>query len=153
MTTKSQRLKTIVNLKLTQEQESLEALGKAQHKLSALQAQVDNLKKYRQDYQEKFNNLGNKGTNVSQLLEFRSFMDKLDKAIAGQENSLQQTKMDVTNKRKHWESLHHNLKSLEKVYLSAQKTEYRLHTKAEQLEQDERASRLGRNKIRHNANP
>jgi len=145
MKKKSQRIKTIVDLKAAQEQDSLEALGTSQQKLLAMQAQVDNLKKYRQDYQDKFNNLGNSGANVGQLLEFRSFMDKLDKAIAGQEYSLEQAKADLANKRKAWEILHHRTQSLQKIYQAALTTEVKRENKSEQLEQDERASRLGRN--------
>lgn len=145
MTKKSQRIKTIVDLKSAQEQESLEALGVSQRKLIAMQAQVDNLKKYRQDYQDKFNRLGNVGANIGQLLEFRSFMDKLDKAIAGQEQSLDQSKTELATKRKIWESMHHRTKSLKKIYQAALKTELKQESKSEQLEQDERASRLGRN--------
>ncbi len=145
MTKKSQRIKTIVDLKAAQEQDSLEALGASQRKLMAMQAQVDNLKKYRQDYQDKFNRLGNAGANVGQLLEFRSFMDKLDKAIAGQEQSLDQSKAELATKRKIWESMHHRTKSLKKIYQAALKTELKQESKSEQLEQDERASRLGRN--------
>lgn len=145
MTRKSQRIKTIVDLKAKQEQDSLEALGVSQRKLMAVQAQLDHLKKYRQDYQDKFNRLGNAGANVGQLLEFRSFMDKLDKAIAGQEHTLDQGKAELASKRKSWESLHHRTQSLEKIYNSALKTELKLENKSEQQEQDERASRLGRN--------
>lgn len=145
MIKKSQRIKTIVDLKSAQEQESLEALGASQRKLIAMQAQVDNLKKYRQDYQDKFNRLGNVGANIGQLLEFRSFMDKLDKAIAGQEQSLDQSKTELATKRKIWESMHHRTKSLKKIYQAALKTELKQESKSEQLEQDERASRLGRN--------
>jgi flagellar protein FliJ len=145
MTKKSQRIKTIVDLKAAQEQDSLEALGASQRKLMTMQAQVDNLKKYRQDYQDKFNRLGTAGANVGQLLEFRSFMDKLDKAIAGQEQSLDQSKAELATKRKIWESMHHRTKSLKKIYQTALKTELQQESKSEQLEQDERASRLGRN--------
>ena len=86
MMKKSQRIKTIVEIKATQEKNTLEALGASQRKLLATQAQVESLRKYRQEYQDRFNQLGSAGINVAQLLEFRSFMDKLDKAIAGQEH-------------------------------------------------------------------
>ena len=142
---KSQRIKTIVDLKAAQEQDSLEALGISQRKLITLQTQVDGLKNYRQDYQDKFNRLGQEGANVGQLMEFRSFMAKLDQAIAGQEYSLDQGKADVANKRKIWESLHQRTQSLQKIYQAALKTEQKQESKAEQLEQDERASRLGKN--------
>jgi flagellar protein FliJ len=141
---KSQRLKTIVDLKATQEQESLEAVGAAQRKMLAMQAQVEHLKKYRQDYQNKFHQMGCAGANVGQLLEFRSFMDKLDQAIAGQEQALDQSKTELAMKRKVWEGMHHRTKSLKKIHQTAIKAELKQESKSEQLEQDERASRLNR---------
>lgn len=145
MMKKSQRIKTIVDIKAAQAQDSLEALGESQRKLIAIQAQVDNLKKYRHEYQERFNKLGSVGTNVEQMLEFRSFMDKLDKAITGQEHSLEQIKSDLIIKRKIWESMHHKAKGLQKIYHAALTSEAKQEHKSEQMEQDERASRLGRN--------
>jgi flagellar FliJ protein len=141
---KSQRIKTLVDLKAAQEKESLEAVGAAQRKMLGLQAQVDNLKKYRKDYQDKFNQLGSAGANVGQLLEFRSFMDKLDKAIAGQEQALEQSKSELAAKRKLWEITHHRGKSLKKIHQAAITAELKRANQFEQQEQDERAARLGR---------
>jgi len=145
MIKKSQRIKTIVEIKATQEKSALEVLGASQRKLLAAQAQVDSLKKYRQEYQGRFNQLGGTGVNVVQLLEFRSFMDKLDKAIAGQEQSLSESEADLMIKRKIWEGLHHRTQSLQKICNSALAAEIKQEGKLEQLEQDERASRSGRN--------
>ena len=141
---KSQRIKTIVDIKATQEKSALEALGASQRKLLTTQAQVESLRKYRQEYQDKYNKLGCVGFSVVQLLEFRSFMDKLDKAIAGQEHSLSECETDVLMKRKIWEGMHHRTQSLQKVCNSALAAEIKQEGKLEQLEQDERASRSGR---------
>jgi flagellar FliJ protein len=142
---KSQRIKTIVDIKANQEKNALEVLGAVQRKLLSLQAQVDGLKNYRQEYQARFDQLGIKGVNVAQLLEFRSFIDKLDKAIAGQEQALVSIEAELLSKRKIWEELHHKTQSLQKVFDSALLTEMKQEAKREQLEQDERASRIGRN--------
>jgi flagellar FliJ protein len=144
MMKKSQRIKTIVEIKAIQEKNTLEALGAAQRKLLATQAQLESLRKYRQEYQHRFNQLGGIGINVVQLLEFRSFMDKLDKAIAGQKHALSECETDLMTKRKIWEGLHHRTQSLQKVCNSALAAEIKQEDKREQLEQDERASRSGR---------
>jgi flagellar FliJ protein len=144
MIKKSQRIKTIVEIKATQEKNALEALGAFQRKLLATQAQVESLRQYRQEYQDRFNQLGCAGISVVQLLEFRSFMDKLDKAIAGQEHILSECEADLMTKRKIWEGLHHRTQSLQKVCNSALAAEIKQEGKLEQLEQDERASRSGR---------
>ncbi|MDP3878199.1 MAG: flagellar export protein FliJ [Methylobacter sp.] len=142
---KSQRIKTIVDIKATQEKNALEALGLIQGKWVNMQAQVDGLRNYRREYQDKFNLLGSGGVNISQLLEFRSFIDKLDKAILGQQQVLSSIEVELANKRKIWEELHHKTQSLQKVCDSAKQAENKKEAKREQLEQDERASRNGRN--------
>lgn len=142
---KSQRIKTIVDIKATQEKNALEALGAVQGKLLTMQAQVEGLRNYRQEYQDRFDRLGVKGVNVAQLLEFRSFIDKLDKAIIGQEQVLSSIEAELMVKRKIWEELHHKTQSLQKVCDSALVIEMKQEAKREQQEQDERASRIGRN--------
>jgi flagellar FliJ protein len=142
---KSQRIKTIVDIKATQEKNALEVLGAVQRKLQSMQAQVEGLRSYRQEYQYRFEQLGIKGVNVAQLLEFRSFIDKLDKAIIGQEQVLSSIEAELIAKRKVWEELHHKTQSLQKVCDSALIVEMKQEAKREQQEQDERASRIGRN--------
>ena len=142
---KSQRIKTIVEIKATQEKNALEVLGAVQRKLQSMQAQVEGLRNYRKEYQDRFDQLGVKGVNVAQLLEFRSFIDKLDKAIIGQEQVLSSIEAELMAKRKIWEELHHKTQSLQKVCDSALVVEMKQEAKREQQEQDERASRIGRN--------
>lgn len=142
---KSQRIKTIVEIKATQEKNALEVLGAVQQKLLAMQAQIESLRNYRQEYQDRFNRLGSDGVKVAQLLEFRSFIDKLDKAIMGQKQALSSIEAELMAKRKIWESLHQKTHSLQKVCDSALALEMKQEDKREQLEQDERASRIGRN--------
>lgn len=142
---KSQRIKTIVDIKADQEKKALEMLGAAERKHQGMLAQVEGLRNYRREYQDRFDQLGVKGVNVAQLLEFRSFIDKLDKAIIGQEQMLNSIEAEVIAKRRIWEELHHNTQSLQKVCDSALKVEMKQEAKREQQEQDERASRIGRN--------
>lgn len=142
---RSQRIKSIVDIKATQEKNALEVMGAVQRKLLTAQAQVEGLKNYRREYQDRFDQLGAKGVNVAQLLEYRSFFDKLDKAILGQEQVLSSIEVELLTKRKIWEELHHKTQSLQKVCDSALLVEMKQEDKREQLEQDERASRSGRN--------
>ncbi|MFI3185412.1 MAG: flagellar export protein FliJ [Methylococcaceae bacterium] len=142
---KSQRIKTIVDIKATQEKNALVVLGTVQRKLLDMQAQVEGLRVYRKEYQDRFDRLGSQGVNVALLLEFRAFIDKLDTAISGQERVLDSIEAEVKAKRKLWEELHHKTQSLQKVCDSALVIEMKQEAKREQLEQDERASRIGRN--------
>ncbi len=142
MKKKSQRIKAIVDIKEMQEKKALEVLGAAQRKLMTMQAQVDGLITYRQEYRNRFNQLGASGSSISNLLEFRAFMDKLDKAIVEQEMTLVEYQAEVLMKRALWQDLHHRTQSLQKVCDSALSEELKSEYKQEQLAQDEHSSRL-----------
>ncbi|WP_031431556.1 flagellar export protein FliJ [Methylomicrobium agile] len=139
---RSQRIKAIVEIKAVQEKNALEALGASRKKMQEIEAQLENLKNYRRDYQERFNRLGGEGASAARLMEFRSFMDKLDTAIRGQELSLQGSQAEFRAKKKHWENRHNQTASLQKVCDTAVVTEKKLDDKIEQEEQDEWATRF-----------
>ena len=142
---KSLRIKSIVEIKAAQEKNALEILGGVQKRRFEMQAQIEGLNVYRKEYQDRFDLLGAKGVNVAQLLEFRSFIDKLDMAILGQERVLNSIEVELVAKKKIWEELQRKTESLQKVCDSASKIEMKLEAKQEQQEQDERSSRISRN--------
>ncbi len=144
---RSKRLEVIVDIKANQEQKALETLGQSQRQHTQMKGQVDGLTVYRSDYVDKCNAFAREGVQVSRLIEFRSFIDKLDVAIAGQERILKSMEQDVLQKRKMWEFTHRSTQSIQKVRESAMKVEQKQEDKREQSEQDEHASRLGRKKL------
>jgi flagellar FliJ protein len=139
---RSQRIKAIVEIKAAQEKNALEALGASRKKMQELEAQLESLKAYRREYQERFDRLGRDGASIAQLMEFRSFMDKLDKAIRGQELSLRGSQAEFQTKKKSWENRHNQTTSLQKVCDAALDTEKKREDKLEQGEQDEWALRF-----------
>lgn len=147
MKKRSKRLELIVDIKANQEQKALEMLGQSQRQHSEMKRQVDGLTHYRGDYVDKCNAFARNGVQVSRLIEFRSFIDKLDIAIAGQEKILKNMEQHVQLNRKVWEYSHHSTQTIKKVRESALKIEQKHENKREQAEQDEHASRLGRKKL------
>ncbi len=148
---KSQRLKTIVELNAGNEKKALEALAVVQQKKQALQTQLESLQEYQQDYHEQYHLISEKGVNISQLLEFRSFINKLELAIKEQQKAIVDMDYKLDSARKHWETQHQKTKSLEKVCQSALDDELSVENKREQKEQDERANRFGRSGGTRNA--
>ncbi|MGR9114269.1 MAG: flagellar export protein FliJ [Gammaproteobacteria bacterium] len=142
---KSDRLKTIVELNADQEKKALEAFGAMQKKQLQMQQQLESLTKYRREYQEKFDSFCGSGARIGQLLEFKSFIDKLDKAIVGQERSLQQVETELNSIRGNWVGLHNRTQSLQKICDKAAAAEMKQLDKQEQLEQDDRVSSGRRN--------
>ena len=141
---KSQRLKVIIDLHARQERNALEAMGVAQQKLQEQSSQLDNLENYRLDYQVKFALRQQAGINISQLMEFRAFADKLDQAIESQKQTVSNHQREVQRARKRWEDAHQRTKSLQKVSDLALVDEMKVEQKREQAEQDDRAARSGR---------
>jgi len=142
---KSQRLNVIVELNARNEQTSLKALGAVQQQKQAAETQLENLKQYRQDYELKYQSIAKVGLNIKQLLEFKAFMSKLDQALAEQEQVVASVGKQLIVSRKKWEQQHQKTKSLQKVCEAAIKDELKVEEKREQNEQDDRATRIGRN--------
>ncbi len=137
---KSERLKTIVELNVAQEKKALEAFGQVQKKQVQLQMQLDHLINYRQEYQQKFDAFCKTGARVGQLLEYKSFLDKLDLAINGQEQALQLLETELSQLRRNWIGLNNRTKSLSKICNAAQSDEVKQLDRLEQTEQDDRVA-------------
>lgn len=141
---RSQRLKTIIDLHARLEKEALQALGRSQQQLQEQQAQLEHLKTYRQEYLAKLAKQQRVGMNVSQLLEFRAFADKLDKAIDGQRQAVTVKEREYQRALTKWEDCHQRSKSIEKLGEMAVAEELKQEDKREQSEQDARAARSAR---------
>lgn len=148
---KSQRLKTIVDLNAQNEQKALVALGVAQQKKQQLDKQLENLIQYRQEYKNKFQATSVAGINIDQLVEFNSFINKLNRAIEEQKEAILEMDKELLFVRKNWEGRHQKTKSIRKVCESALAEETQIETKREQREQDDRAIRTGRGSGTRNA--
>ncbi len=141
---KSERLKSIVGIQSQQEKQALEALGMCQRQHLAMTEQLRNLQLYRQEYTTKYDAIETRGASVSEIMEFRAFITKLDKAIDAQQQTVDAKNKELMRFRKNWEQKHQKTKSLQKIVDQAAGEESKLADRLEQLAQDERASRYGR---------
>ena len=141
---RSQRLQVIVDLKINQEKKYLEALGKQQNIKLQKETQLNSLKNYRQDYRDKNEHLIKSGISVMQLMEFRAFMEKMDKAIDGEEIALRSLDSELERLKKNWEEAHMYTQGMQKIQGNARVCEQKQEEKKEQLEMDDRAARKKR---------
>ncbi len=148
---RSQRLQTIIDLHSRQENDALKVLGSCQQQLDVEQKQLDNLQNYHLEYLSQLGERQQSGMNVSQLLEYRAFADKLGKAIDGQRKTVDQKEREVQRARVKWELCHQRTKSLQKLGEIAVAEEMRNEDKREQSEQDARAARSSRKDGMRNA--
>lgn len=138
---KSQRLEIIVNLNAEKEKQALDQMGQAQRQRQQAHEQLASLKQYKQEYNDNYSSLGSTGINVTQLLEFRAFIDKLDKAISEQKQTIVDMDEKLSFTKMAWEQQHQKTTSLTKVCQSALAEEAKLDNMREQKEQDDRSSR------------
>lgn len=141
---KSQRLQVIIDLKAREEKKYLEALGLKQTEKQQKESQVNNLTNYRQDYLDKNAAQLEKGLSVFRLIEFKAFLEKMDKAITGEKQALEQMASQINELKRLWEKAHLNTKNIEKIQFKARVFEQKESEKKEQLEMDERAARKKR---------
>jgi flagellar protein FliJ len=138
---KSERLQVIVDLQAQQERQALENLAVCQKQLTAMESQLHTVQNYRQEYLQKYSAAENKTSNITRLLDFRAFIAKLDAAVTGQEQSIEQKKRELQRLQKHWQQKHHKTEGIRKISERAASEESKLLEKQEQREQDEQAAR------------
>ena len=148
---KSDRLNTLVALNAEREKQALEAFGASQQKQLQLKQQLESLDHYRRDYQGKLDACCDNGVRIGQLLEFRAFIEKLDRAIGEQQQGLSRMELELNGLRSQWVGLHQRGLSLEKIRDSARLEEIRAQEKRIQSEQDDRVSCRRRNSGMRNA--
>lgn len=141
---KSQRIKTLVELKQNQEKSALQSLGDSQTRRQEMLQQLQHLQQYREDYLQKYQKQGEAGTSARRMLDFRAFISKIDSAISEQQQALDAAEQELLRRRKAWEQANRKTKSLTKVHEAALCEEQQYENKQEQSAMDERASRITR---------
>ncbi|MGR9073063.1 MAG: flagellar export protein FliJ [Gammaproteobacteria bacterium] len=139
---RSHRLKSVVEYRVFLEKKAREDLAGCIKKSEQIGYSLEGLNRYRFEYLEKCRLAGIDGIAMRQLLEFRHFIDKLDKAISEQKQLLQRLESELAAKRKCWEQASRKAKSLLKLQ---EMTEERLiagENCREQFEQDENAANI-----------
>ncbi len=147
---KSERIKSIIEIQNRQEQQALQVLVKQRGKIQDIESQLNNLQEYKQDYLNKHAQKGEASLSIHVLMEFRAFISKLDQAIEGQQKTLEQAKNERDKYQREWEKFHQKVTGLQKICDKALANELHIQQRAEQVEQDERASRsINKNGMSH----
>ncbi len=140
---RSKRLKPVVDIAESREQQAARALGVAQTALDQARQQLDELKAYRQDYLQRFQQAGAIGMGAAQLGDYQQFLHKLGLAIEQQGEAVVQAEQDVEAKRALWFTSRGKAQMLGTVVARYQGEEEKEAMRQEQLEQDERSQRSG----------
>jgi flagellar FliJ protein len=138
------KMAPILELAERGEHQAAQALGAGRQRLESACSALDNLQGFRSSYAGRFEQAGRQGLSVHRLNEFRSFLHKINKAIAEQERTIQQIETEIEALRRVWEEAHRKVLGMQKLVAKLSAAEQAQEQKREQVEQDDRVgSRRG----------
>jgi flagellar FliJ protein len=136
---RSKRLKPVAQVEKHRERDAAQQLGRHQSELGEMQSRLDELVNYRADYQQRYNQFLSQGTGSAAIQEYRSFLKKLDQAIAHQQQLINGGQQNVAHSRHNWLQKRTRLKAIDTLVDKLQVDEHQQEAKREQQDNDERA--------------
>jgi len=134
-------LETLIELATNQTDEAAKRLGKAICACEDTEQKLALLLQYRDDYDTRFKTGMVQGITAAGYRNFQLFMDKLDKAIAGQQQIVDDAKRRIQEERLLWQSSERKRMSFDTLATRAQQTQARQENKRDQKLMDEHAIR------------
>ena len=113
MRKRSGKFEKIVKLAAAEERRYAEATGAAQQRLNEQVDRLGELSAYRHNYSRDASS--SRVTSAAQLKDFQSFLDRLDQAVAAQQQVIRDCEQSLERHRRHWMSKKRRFDSLERV--------------------------------------
>lgn len=134
-------LDTLIELATNQTDEAAKRLGKAIRACEDTEQKLAMLLQYRDDYEARFKAGLVNGISAAGYRNFQVFLDKLDTAIAGQQQIVNDAKQRIANERGAWQSCERKRMSYDTLATRAEQAEQRKENKRDQKLMDEYATR------------
>jgi flagellar FliJ protein len=138
---KSERWHTLRKIADQYEQTAAHSLGQSQGNLSQQQQRLEELLRFRHEYNQQFLQSGAQGMDGATLQSFQRFLLQLDQAIAQQQRTIAAAERDRDDKRDTWQDKHKTTRIYDKTIERFVTQEQRTETRKEQRESDDRANR------------
>ncbi|MES9857827.1 MAG: flagellar export protein FliJ [Sedimenticola sp.] len=139
----SKRFKPVQRVAESREKKAAHEFGESQRLMRAEEERLGELRRYHQEYLERFETTARGGISASQMQEYRAFIAKLDQAINQQEQVVEESHQQFVIRKESWKMKHVRTKVLEKTVDRMRQTERRTINLREQKEQDEHSRRSG----------
>jgi len=137
----SKRFKPIQKIASHKERKAAAALGESIKQREEAQQRLQELRQYHADYLKRFAGATRGGLSGSRILEYQIFINKLETAIAKQEEIVNQSKQACDTSKAHWRGRYTKSKAMENAVGRLQKAERSDQNRKEQSESDDRAQR------------
>jgi flagellar protein FliJ len=135
-------IKTLIDLAQDDVDAAAQRLGRAQREASEVQAQLDALVRYRDEYHARFNATAQSGMAAGNMRNFQAFIDTLDAAIDQQRKLLQAANARVEAAKPEWQRHKQKLGSYEVLQARGDAAEAQQLARREQRDADEHAARI-----------
>jgi flagellar FliJ protein len=141
----SKRLTPVRRVAQSREQKAARHLGQSHRTLQEEETKLKQLKRYHQEYLQRFEEVAKKGISAPQLQEYRAFLEKLDQTIRQQRDVVSASLVDHSSKKDDWRQKHTRTQALNKVVTRYQQQERKAEDRHEQKESDDRSQRSTKN--------
>ena len=138
-------LQAVIRVSEEREREATRLMVERRQQLEHQEARMTELEDYRKQYLEQFRQAGSQGLGMGQLNEYRIFLSRLDQALQQQRQLLAQSRQAYEESRQHWLTRRQERRAVEKLAERRREEALRLALRREQRENDEFASRCGKN--------
>jgi flagellar protein FliJ len=141
--TRSKRLQPVQNLADDAERRLAQSLAQFERRVSDGEAKLQELERYRGEYEKQFTQSAGKGIAVTNLRDYQVFLARLSEAIKQQQSLVQRARMERDAERLRWQGAAKRVKALDHVVEQWNAEEVRIKDRSEQREIDERGQRKG----------
>ncbi len=138
---KSRRLRPVQRVAVSKEQTAARKLDDCRRRVQQQEQRLDELRRYHDEYIERFNSSARSGMSATQLQEYRAFLSKLEMAIKEQELIVLEQRSECSGHKENWQQKRVRTQALGKVVDRYQKEERREVDVREQKESDDHGQR------------
>ena len=139
----SSALETLIELATSATDEAAKRLGHAIRATDKAEKKLALLQQYRDDYTARFQAKMGQGVSPMTYRNFQAFIEKLDAAIVGQQQLVQEAENGVVREKGAWQANERKRMSYDTLASRALKEEQQRDNKRDQKLNDEHAARQG----------
>ncbi|OOZ36998.1 flagellar export protein FliJ [Solemya velesiana gill symbiont] len=143
--TASKRLLPVKRIAESRERKAAKRFGDSKRHVHEQEAKLEELKRYHQEYLERFQETSRNGISTAQLIEYRAFLEKLELAIREQTRIVELSQNECTSRKQEWQKKHVRTQVLGKAVDRMRSAEQKVEEGREQKELDDRNQRNRRN--------
>lgn len=136
------RMQPVAEIAQQQADAAAQSVAECNRVYTDMRKQLDELLSYRDDYANGLRHKGHDGLNASQIKDYRVFLERLNNAIARQQENLNSAGARFAASKRVWIEKQQRAKVIDSVVDRYQQVERRKQSRREQHEGDEHALRL-----------